>query len=110
MDPEALRTALIRERDERRRADAIARMQADVVRLTLELVADDFDLEKLLGGLTKIMVERTDSHVCAVWLLVDDQRHCDLRMAYIVDRFYTRDATEWKGLAFPHDSLGSHLV
>src|SRR5262245_47546478 len=56
------------------------------------------------------MVERTGSHVCAVWLLDDEQRRCDMRMAYIVDRFYTRESDGWEGLAFPHESLGCHLV
>jgi len=109
-DPEELRAALRRESRERRRADAVASMQADVVKLMLDLVAHDFDLEKLFEGLTKNMVELTDSRVCAVWLLDDHQRRCEMRMAYIVDRFYTQDSADWQGLAFPHESLGSHLI
>jgi len=109
-DPDVLRAALRRESSERWRADAIARMQADVVKLMLDLVVHDFDLEQLFGGLTKSMVELTDSRVCAVWLLDDEQRRCDMRMAYVVDRFYTQDSGGWAGLAFPHESLGSHLV
>src|SRR5262245_65088988 len=85
-------------------------MQADVVKLMLDLVVHDFDLEKLFGGLTKSMVELTDSRVCAVWLLDDEQRRCDMQMAYVVDRFYTRDSGGWQGMAFPHESLGRHLV
>src|SRR5215510_9674186 len=94
-DPDVLRSALSRESSQRRRADSIARMQTDVVNLVIDLVVHDFDVEKLFGGLTKKMVEQTGSRVCAVWLLDDDQRRCDMRMAYIVDRFYTRDATNW---------------
>jgi len=36
-DPEVLRVALIREHDERRWADLLAKMQADVVKLALDL-------------------------------------------------------------------------
>jgi signal transduction histidine kinase len=109
-DPDVLRTALSRESSQRRRADSIARMQTDVVNLVIDLVVHDFDVEKLFGGLTKKMVEQTGSHVCAIWLLDDEQQRCDMRMAYIVDRFYTRDSTGWQGLAFPHESLGRHLI
>jgi signal transduction histidine kinase len=109
-DPDVLRAALSRERSEHQRADSIARMQTDVVKLVLNLVEHDFDLEKLFGALTRKMVEQTGSHVCAIWLLDEERRQCDMRMAYIGDRFYTRDASGWKGLAFPHDSLGRHLV
>jgi len=109
-DPDVLRAALSRESSQRCRADSVARIQTDVVDLAIDLVVHGFDIEKLFGGLTKKMVEQTDSRVCAVWLLDDEQRRCDMRMAYIVDRFYTRDESGWKGLAFPHESLGSHLV
>jgi signal transduction histidine kinase len=110
-DPSVLRAALGRERSEHRRADAIARMQSDVVNLVLNLVAHDFDLDKLFGALTKSMVEQTGSHACAIWLLDEERRQCDMQMAYIGERFYTRDSKGWKGLlAFPQESLARHLV
>ena len=72
-DAEVLRVALIREHDERRRADCLAKMQTDVVQLALDLLVRDFDIESFFGGLTKNMVEESDSHVCAVWLIDDEQ-------------------------------------
>ena len=56
-------------------------MQTDVVKLAIDLVVHEFDIERLFGGLTKNMVEQTDSHVCAVWLLDNDQQRCDMWMA-----------------------------
>jgi signal transduction histidine kinase len=109
-DPDVLRAALNREIEERRRADSIAKMQTDVVKLAIDLVVHDFDIERLFGGLTKNMVEQTDSHVCAVWLLDNDQQRCDMWMAYVVDQLYTRDGPGWETLAFPHESLGRHLM
>ena len=85
-------------------------MQTDVVKLALDLVVNDFDIETFFGGLTKTMVEQTDSRVCGVWLLDDEARQCAMWMAYVVDRLYTQDSGGWDSLTFPHESLGSHLV
>jgi signal transduction histidine kinase len=108
-DPEVLRTALIREWGERRRAGCLAKMQTDVVKLALDLLVRDPDIESFFGGLTKNMVEESDSHVCAVWLIDEAQQRCDMWMAYVVDRLYTRNGVDWKALTFPHEILGAHL-
>jgi signal transduction histidine kinase len=109
-DLEVLRAALIREHGERRRAECLAKMQADVVKLALDLLVRDPDIESFFGGLTKTMVEESDSHVCAVWLIDEQQRRCDMWMAYVVDRLYTREGPEWASLTFPHEILGRHLL
>jgi len=108
-DPEVLRVALIREHDERRRADLLAKMQADVVKLALDLLVRDSDIESFFGGLTKNMVEESDSHVCAVWLIDEERQRCDMWMAYVGDRLYSRNRADWESLTFPHESLGRHL-
>ncbi len=109
-DPEVLRAALIREHGERRRAECLAKMQADVVKLALDLLVREPDIESFFGGLTKTMVEESDSHVCAVWLVDEQQRRCDMWMAYVGDRLYTREGPEWASLTFPHEVLGRHLL
>src|SRR5205807_614124 len=68
-DPHVLRAALVREHDARRRADCMAAMQAEVVQLALDLLVREPDIEGFFGGLTKAMVEDTESHVCGVWLI-----------------------------------------
>ena len=68
-DPEVLRAALIRESTERRRAECRANMQAEVVKLALDLLVREPDIEGFFGALTKTMVEESESHTCAVWLI-----------------------------------------
>ena len=108
-DPEVLRAALMRETGERRRAECLAKMQTEVVQLALDLLVREPDIEGFFGVLTKTMVEEGDSHACAVWLIDDEQQRCELWMAYVVDRLYTRTSGDWDALGFPRESMGSHL-
>src|SRR5918995_1499835 len=73
-DVEVLRAALLREAGERRRAECSATMQMEVVKLALDLLVREPDVEGFFGGLTKTMVEESESYACAVWLL-DDASH-----------------------------------
>ena len=59
-DPEVLRAALIREADERRRAECRAKMQTEVVQLALDLLVREPDIEGFFGVFTKTMVEETE--------------------------------------------------
>jgi signal transduction histidine kinase len=88
-DPELLRSALIRESIERRRAECSAYMQTEVVKLAVDLLVREPDIEGFSGGLAKTVVEESASHVCAVWLLNDDNTQCELWLAYVKDRLYT---------------------
>ena len=109
-DPDVLRAALVREHDARRRADCMAAMQAEVVQLALDLLVREPDIEGFFGGLTKTMVEDTESHACAVWLIDDEQTRCDFWMAFVNDRLYTQCRADLDSLTFPHESLGRHLM
>ena len=109
-DPDVLRAALVREHDARQRADCLAAMQAEVVQLALDLLVREPDIEGFFGGLTKTMVEDTESHGCGVWLLDDERTRCELWMAYRGDRLYLRRRGDLDSLPFPHDSLGHHLM
>jgi signal transduction histidine kinase len=108
-DPEVLHAALTRQTRERRRSECLAKMQADVVQLALDLLVREPDIEGFFGGLTKTMVDEGDSHACGVWLIDDDQQRCELWMTYVVDRLYTRTHGDWDGLGFPRESMGRHL-
>ena len=108
--PEVLRAALTREFGERRRAECLAKMQADIVKLALDLLVREPDLKSFFGGLTKKMVEESGSHVCAVWLLDEQRQRCEMWMACVSDRLYTRESCEWGSLGFPDESLASHLM
>jgi signal transduction histidine kinase len=117
-DPDVLRAALIRESIEHRRAECRATMQAEVVKLALDLLVREPDIEGFFGGLTKTMVEESESYTCAVWLLDEESRQCNLWMAYVEDRLFTAPA---RGVApscegkdpesrkFPCESMARHL-
>ena len=77
-DPEVLRAALRRESIERRRAECSAGMQTEVVKLALDLLVREPDIEGFFGGLAKTVVEESESNTCAVWLL--DESNQQLRV------------------------------
>ena len=92
-------------------------MQAEVVKLALDLLVREPDIEGFFGGLTKTMVEESESYTCALWLFDEREQQCDLWMAYVQDRLFTQA----KGLAgrasktirrsrgFPCESMAAHL-
>src|SRR5262245_3826489 len=68
-DPEVLRAALLRESGERRRAECRANIQTEVAKLALDLLVREPDVEGFFGALSRTMVEESESHTCAVWLI-----------------------------------------
>jgi len=108
-DPAELRAALRREHDERRRAECLAVMQAAVVQLALDLLVREPDIEGFFGGLTKNMVEESESAGCSVWLLDECGERCSLWMAYLKDRLYTQKDGGLQSLSFPHEAFADHL-
>jgi len=111
-DPEVLRAALIRESNERRRAECTADMQTAVVKIALDLLVREPDIEGFFGALTKEMVEESESHTCAVWLIDESGRRCDLWMACIKDQLFNPRKDDWGAVGkqrFPCESLGAHL-
>src|SRR6266540_2043032 len=107
-DPDVLRAALTREHTERRRAECLAKMQADVVQLALDLLVREPDIEGFFGALTKTMVEEGESRACGVWLLDEESQRCEPWMAYVGERLYTR-TTDCDLGTFPRESVASHL-
>jgi len=108
-DPEVLRAALIREADERRRAECLAKIQTDVVQLALDLLVREPDIEGFFGVFAKTLVDESESHGCGVWLIDEDHQRCDLWMAYLSDRLYTPKTADWDTLALPRESMADHL-
>jgi len=116
-DPDVLRAALIREAGDRRRAECRANIQTEVVRLAFDLLVREPDIEGFFGALAKTMVEESESHTCAVWLLDDSQQRCRLWMAYVQDKLFTPlkgSCLEPAGLTpeseeFPCEHMARHL-
>ena len=113
-DLETVRAALIREVNERRRAECRADMQNEIVNLALDLLVREPDIEGFFGALARTMVEESESHSCAVWLLDEDAGHCELWMGYVKDRLYIPRKEDWDTTADPVKrvacgSLAEHL-
>ena len=113
-DPDVLRAALIRESSEHRRAECRANMQTEVVKLALDLLVREPDIEGFFGALTKEIVEESESHKCAVWLIDETGTRCDLWMAYVKDHLFNPRKDDWNTVGpgkmqFPCESLAAHL-
>lgn len=116
-DPEVLRSALIRESIERRRAECSAHMQTEVIQLALDLLVREPDIEGFFGGLAKTMVEESESHTCGVYLLDDSRQACELWLAYVKDRLLTpakgmvpKCTADGSGKpTFPCEEMAGHL-
>jgi signal transduction histidine kinase len=103
--------ALAREINERRRAECMARIQRDAVQLALDLLVREPDISGFFRVFIKTLVEECESHACGVWLLDDEtSTHCNLWMAYVEDRFYTKGSQDWDALALPSESMSAHLL
>ena len=94
-DPEVLRNALMRESGERRRAECRADLQTEVVKLALDLLVREPDIDGFFGALTKAMVDESDSHTCGVWLIDETGERCELWMVYAKGRLYTPRKDDW---------------
>jgi len=116
-DPEVLRAALLRESTERRRAECRAHMQTEVVQLALDLLVREPDIEGFFGAFTKTMVEESESHTCAVWLLDEGLQKCELWLAYVKDRLFVPpkgvtpacESTDGSQRSFPCEVMATHL-
>lgn len=87
-DPEVLRAALVRESRQRQRAQCRADMQTEIVKLALDLLVREPNVEGFFGALTKLMVDESESRTCGVWLIDESGERCDLWMVYAMDRLY----------------------
>ena len=109
-----LRAALRRESAERHRAECLARIQADVVQLALNLLVREPDIEGFFGALTKALVHADDSYASCVWLLDDAQQRSEFWMAYVKGQpLRTRngdaDGLDECATEFPCVSMAEHL-
>jgi signal transduction histidine kinase len=111
-DPSVLRAALLREACERRRADCLARMQAEVVQLALDQLVQQPDIEGFFGALTRTVVEEGESHACGVWLIDESREQCYLWMGFVKDRLYTAPYPSSNACpegTFPARAMAAHL-
>jgi len=107
---ESLQEALARETDSRRRAECMANIQRDAVQLAFDLLVREPDIAGFFREFIKSLVEESESHGCAVWLLDQEGSRCELWMAYIQERFLMKGSADWETVSLPRDSITAHLL
>lgn len=108
-DPEILRAALVREHLERRRADCLAKIQTDVVKIAVDLLVREPDIDGFFKALLQTLAEEGESHKVSVWLINDDRQSCDLWMVHLDGKVVTADSPEWQTTSFPRRMMAEHL-
>ena len=95
---EALREALARERDSRRRAECLANIQSDAMQLALELLVREPDIDGFFGTFIETLVHDCESLACGVFLIDQDQQGAHLWMAYFQNHLFTQRSPDWDAL------------
>ena len=106
---ERLREKLQQESSERRRAQCMAHIQSHTVQLALDLIVREADIDGFFQAFMKSLIDTGESHACGVWLLDDEATRCDLWMAYIGEKLFTKDGPDWDSLTMPREDLAAHL-
>jgi signal transduction histidine kinase len=94
----------------RKRAECTAHMQTYTVKLALDLLVREPDLDGFFRGFIRTLIEEGESDACGVFLLDEESQRCDLTMAYVGNRFYTRDEPDWGTLTLPGGDMSAHLL
>src|SRR4030095_11017954 len=108
-DVDALRAALTREKRERDCAEALAKIQTNVVKFAVDLLVREPDIEGFFRALLKTLAEEGESHKVTVWLIDEDQKRCDVRVAHMDGEVCAVSSAEWKTTEFPRQAFGRHL-
>src|SRR4029450_1616040 len=110
-DVGVLRAALTRETLERRRAEALAKIQTNVVKFAVDLLVREPDIEGFFRALLKTLAEEGESHKVRVWLIGEDQKSCDVWMAHLDGQVFTIGSPDWKTKTteFPRQTFANHL-
>jgi hypothetical protein len=108
---DALRAALTRENLERRRAEALAKIQTNVVKFAVDLLVREPDIEGFFRALLKTLAEEGESHKVSVWLIDEDQKGCDVWMAHLDGQVFSPSSSDWKTkiTEFPRQTFANHL-
>jgi signal transduction histidine kinase len=103
-------TTVQAEFEKRKRAECMAHMQTFTVKLALDLLVREPDLDGFFRGFIRTLIEEGESDACGVFLLDEESQRCELTMAYVGDRFYSRDEPDWDTLTLPGGDMSSHLL
>src|SRR4026208_959582 len=95
-DGDALRAALTGESLGRRRAEALAKIQTNVVKFAVDLLVREPDIEGFFRALLKTLAEEGESHKVSVGLTDEDQKGCDVWMAHLDGQVFAPSSPDWK--------------
>jgi signal transduction histidine kinase len=90
-DTAALRTALLSEATERRRAECLANIQTEITKYTLDLLVRVPNLDAFFHALLKTLAEEGESHAAGVWLIDEEKQCCDFWMAHLYGEVFTAE-------------------
>jgi signal transduction histidine kinase len=107
--PEELREELARRIEQGKRAECMAHIQSHTVQLALDLIVREENIEGFFRAFMKSCIDLAESQACGVWLLDEKGEGCDLWMAYVGDKLYTKDEPDWDTLTLPRRELAAHL-
>jgi signal transduction histidine kinase len=96
-------------RDDRQRAECMASIQSDAVRLALDLVVTHPDLRGFFRMFIKRLVDDTEAPACGVWLLDEATGTANLWMANIGGQTYTPESENWSSIELPREGMRRHL-
>ena len=106
---DALRTALAREIDDRRRAECALRIQSDAVQLALQLLVREPDVTGFFRAFIKALVDQSESFgaACGCSTRIRHAATCGWRTSAAAST--PKTATDWDTLTLPRSSLATHL-
>jgi signal transduction histidine kinase len=94
---------------ELQRAQCMASIQDQAAQLALELLVKQPDIAGFFAGFTHNIVEQTEGHACAVWLLDEEANRSDLWMAQLSGQLFTAGKDGWEELTLPREAMAAHL-
>jgi signal transduction histidine kinase len=106
-DIDALRTALIAETVERRRAECLVNIQTEVTQSTLDLLVRVPNLDAFFRAQLTTLAEQGESQAAGIWLIDDEKQCCDFWMAHLFGEVF--DATTLGPTLFPRLAMAQFL-
>jgi signal transduction histidine kinase len=108
-DVAELRAALAQETTERRRAECLAKIQTDVVKFAVDLLAREPDIDGFFRSLLRTLADEGESHKVSVWLVDEDQQGCHVWMAHLNGQIVMPTRAEVSTSDFPIQAFADHL-
>ena len=105
-----LRQALKTVGEDLERAQCMASIQSNAVKLALDLLVSHPDLRGFFRMFIKRLVDESEALGCGVWLLDESTGACNLWMVNTGAETMTADSQGWSALDMPRVSMSRHLL